>query len=58
MKNLLKTSLLTATAVTAIKVATRLRIVNTGIYQPYEIKAKYGAPEVDSRVVRKIYFFE
>lgn len=58
MKRLMKTSLLVVTAVTVFQIATRLKVVNTGIYQPYEIKAKYGAPEIDSRVVRKIYFFE
>ena len=58
MKTLLKTSLLVVTAVTVFQIATRLKVVNTGIYRPYEIKAKYGAPEIDSRVVRKIYFFE
>lgn len=51
-------SLLMATAVTVIKVATKLKVVSVGVYQPYEIKAKYGSPEIDPREVRKIYFFE
>lgn len=58
MKTLLKMSVLAATAVTVIKVATRLRIVNIGIYQPYEIKAKYGAPEIYPTKARKVFYFE
>lgn len=58
MNKFLKMSLLMATAVTVIKVATKLKVVSVGVYQPYEIKAKYGSPEIDPREVRKIYFFE
>lgn len=58
MKRLTKTLLLVVTAVTVFQIATRLKVVNTGIYQPYEIKAKYGAAEVDPTKVRKVFYFE